>query len=229
MKTYLTSDEITKMVEAAPCLRDQVMVSFLADSGCRISELLGIKVENIDLKVGMVLIPHLKRGIKKQCPGCGRSAGRRSQFCVRCGTDLREVIAEGILQRSRLINIGQPTARLIQEYITRAKLKPGDYLIKLSRQWIYSIIRELATNTGLEGKAMLNPESGKKHYVHCHSFRDALAVDWLLQRGDTEGRKALQEQLGHQSFDTTARYFKLTPSSIKKIGDEVRKARFGGK
>ena len=229
MKTYLTSSEITKMVEAAPCLRDQVIVSFYADTGARCSELLGVKVENIDLKAGMVLIPHLKRGIKKQCPGCGKSAGRHSQFCVRCGHDLRKVVAEGILQRSRLINIGQPTARLLQEYISLAKLRPGDYLVKLSRQHIGNIIRELAAKAGLEGKAMLNPESGKKHYVHPHSFRDALAVDWLLQRGDTEGRKALQEQLGHQSFDTTARYFKLTSSSIKKIGDEVRKARFGRK
>ncbi len=40
LKTHLTSKEIGALIDAAPTLRDKMIISFLADTGCRISELL---------------------------------------------------------------------------------------------------------------------------------------------------------------------------------------------
>ena len=227
MKTFLTNDEIKRMIEAAPCLRDKVFMAFYFDTGCRVSELLSVKVENIDLDQGTVLIPHLKRGIRKYCPGCGRAAGRRSAFCAKCGYNLSDIIPQGTELRSRLISIGEETIALLHDWIKG--MRPDEPLIKLSRQQINNIVRELAASIGLKGKVMLNPETGKKHYVHPHNLRDSLAVDWLTLRGDVEGQKALQQHLGHRSFETTARYYKLTPQATRRIGDEVRRARLGTK
>jgi integrase/recombinase XerD len=225
IKTYLNSNEITQMIDSADNLRDKVILSFYADTGCRASELLRLKVEHLDLENRVVVIPHLKRGIKKKCPSCGRSAGRNTQYCSRCGADLTRVTAEGIEERRRLINIGPETAELLREYVK--DLEPSEYIIKLSRQQVYNVVRDAAQSIGIKGKAILNPESGKHHYVHTHTFRDSLAVPWLSFAGTDVGKqKALQEHLGHQSFGTTMRYNKLTPAKVKQVSDEVRQLRF---
>ena len=102
-----------------------------------------------------------------------------------------------------------------------------DRVIKLSRQAIYNIIREMASEVGLQGKCILNPDTGRKQYVHPHILRASLAVDWLkIAGGDINKQKALQEQLGHSSFDTTMRYNKLAPSQVRKVADEVQQLRF---
>jgi len=224
IKTYLSNEEIQDMIDQADFLRDSVMFSFFADSGCRVSELLGIKVEHVDLQSGVIMIKHLKRGIRKKCP-CGFSAGRSQRFCAKCGTDLSNIQAEGIEERNRLIAVGKRTLELMSEYMEDL---PGDRLFDISRQRVYHIVRESAEKIGLIGRCILNPETGKNHFVHPHNFRDSLAVSWLNFAGeDGTKQKALQEHLGHKSFATTMRYHKLTPSQVQKGSDEVRQARFG--
>lgn len=226
LKTYLTPDEIKAMIDAAPTLRDQVIIAFLADTGCRISELLRLDIAHIDFEQKVVLIPHLKAGLRKRCPSCGKSAGRRQRFCPHCGEDISEVEPEGNEERTRLINVGERTLRLCREYIENRK-NGSRKLIPLSRQWVYAIVRQCAERAGLTGKVILNPETGQMHYVHPHNFRDSLAVDWLTLDDSGDSQKLLQDHLGHKKYETTARYFKLTPSHVAKAADEVRRHRFG--
>lgn len=226
IKTVLSSEEIQRMIGAARCQRDQVIIQFYADTGCRASELLALTMENIDFDAGTVLIPHLKRGAKKKCPKCGKTAGRISKWCSRCGADLSRVDAEGIQERSRIITLGPETISLLRDFT--AGLGKNEKIIKLTRQMVYNIIRAAAEASGLHGKQFLNPESGKKHYAHPHIFRSSLAVDWLkVAGGDVNKQKALQTHLGHKSFDTTMKYDALSPSQVKKTADEVRQMRFG--
>ena len=227
IKTTLTPDEINLMIDSRPTLRDKVLLRFIADTGCRVSELLGVRVEDMDFEKGIVLIPHLKVGLRKKCPECGKSTGRRQNFCPKCGANISGVEPEGTEERTRLINIGLDTLELCREYLDQ-RGDGSDYLIPLTRQMVYYILRQAADSIGLDGKAILNPETGRKHYVHPHSFRDSLAVDWLTLDDSAESQKALQQHLGHKRFETTTRYFKLTPTLVRKIGDEVRRKRFGG-
>lgn len=213
------------MINQATCLRDKVILSFYSDTGARASELLAPRVKDFDLHQRLVMIPHLKHGIKKICPRCQRTAGRSTRFCSKCGQDLSKVEALGIQKRNRLIGFSQTTADLIREYVKG--MDPEEPLIDLSRQAIYYIVRDAAERAGLGGKAILNPETGKMHYVHPHNFRDSLAVGWLtFSEGDANKQKALQDHLGHQSFDTTMRYNKLTPSTVQDVSEQVRQARF---
>jgi len=225
IKTYLTSEEIQQMIGVASTLRDKVILSFYGDTGCRASELLRLKVEDVDFETGIVRIPHLKRGIKKKCPVCDKTAGRRTAFCSKCGYDLSDVKAEGIEERSRLISIGNETRELLRVYLQDSA--PEDKIINISRQRVHGIVRQAGINIGLKGKAIINPETGKKHYVHPHLFRDSLAVAWLGLVGNDAGKqKALQDHLGHRNFDTTMRYHKLTPEAVQDVSNEVRQARF---
>lgn len=226
IKTYLTSDEIQKMVANARCTRDQVIITFYADTGCRVSELLELRVENLDLDANTILIPHLKRGTKKKCPNCNRSAGRTQSFCSKCGNDLSKIQAEGIKNRGRIISIGKDLSELLKEYT--GTMHASEKLIGLSRQQVYLIVRELAEKIGLTGRAMINPETRKRHYVHPHNFRDALAVNWIQSFPENASmHKALQDHLGHARFETTMRYNKLNPSEVQSAADKVREIRFG--
>ncbi len=225
IKTSLTSSEIRKMIEATGSPRDRLIISFYADSGCRVSELLNLTVDQIDLDTREALIRHLKRGVKKKCPACLRVAGAHTRYCSHCGADLTKVEAEGIEERRRIIGLGQETIELLREH-TRGMID-SDKIINLTRQQIYNIVREAADRAGLSGKAILNPETGKHHFVHPHDFRTALATDWLgMAGGDVEKQKALQTHLGHAVFDTTTRYLRLKPTKVKSIEDEVRNQRF---
>jgi len=226
LKTYLTPEEIKAMLDNAPTLRDKVIISFLADTGCRISELLRLNIGHIDFNQKLVLIPHLKAGLRKRCPSCGKSTGRRQNYCPKCGANISKVVAEGSEERTRLINVGEQTLNLCREYIDR-RAKDSEKLIPLTRQMVYSIVRKCAAWAGLDGKTILNPETGQMHYVHPHSFRDSLAVDWLTLDDSGDSQKLLQDHLGHKRYETTARYFKLTPVHVAKAADEVRRHRFG--
>lgn len=226
IKTFLENDEITRMIAGATNTRDEVLMRFFADTGCRVSEVIGLKVEDLDLETETVAIQHLKHGIKKTCPSCRRAAGRHQPFCSRCGADLSEVEAEGIQDRGRLISIGPELNRRLKEY-TR-DMKPSERLFPLTRQRVHSIVREAAAGIGLVGRVMYNPETRRKHYVHPHNFRDSLAVPWLGEaKGDSSMQKALQEHFGHQNFETTMRYAKLTPSNVRDAANRIREMRFG--
>ena len=48
MKAYLEPAEVEKLELAAEFLRDKILIRLLWRLGCRISEVLGITVDNID-------------------------------------------------------------------------------------------------------------------------------------------------------------------------------------
>lgn len=224
MKTVLTTNEIERMMAEATCQRDQLIILFLADTGVRVSEMLQVKIENLDLSTKTILIPHLKRGTKKRCPKCGHTAGRSSKFCAKCGENLSLVEAEGIQERHRLITMGKKLARMLGDYIV--DMKPEDRLFPITRQRVYNIVRNLAAKAGIKDR-MLNPQTGKYHHVHPHTFRASLAVDWLTASGgDLNKSKALQDHLGHVNFDTTMKYHKLSLDDVRKVSDKIQDSRF---
>ena len=156
------------MIYKAQCLRDKVILSFLADTRCRVSELLRVKVGHIDLENRTVLISYLKYGVRKRCPDCGKSAWRNQRFCSYCGCDLGNILSVGTEQRKRLIKIKPATAAILREYISGMRL--SESLISVTRQRVYLVVRELARAIGLRGR-VLNPKTGKYHLVTPSTFR----------------------------------------------------------
>src|SRR3989339_1522256 len=62
----ITEEEVLKLVNAADNLRDKAMVLILYESGCRIGELLGLKMKNISFdKYGAVLRVEGKTGSRR--------------------------------------------------------------------------------------------------------------------------------------------------------------------
>jgi integrase/recombinase XerD len=67
MKAYLDLGEIVLLEGSATNLRDRLLVHLLFHSGCRVSEALAITVEDIDFRMNMLTIPHLKIRLKLSC------------------------------------------------------------------------------------------------------------------------------------------------------------------
>ncbi|MFC1910923.1 hypothetical protein ACFLXC_06605, partial [Chloroflexota bacterium] len=105
--------------------------------GCRISEALGLKVEDIDLAHSTVTITHLKARLKLSCIGCGQRLGRNHTFCSKCGGKVKEAQAEQQQhRRQRVLPVDGETLKMLREYIER-----GGPVVRDGRRLIFGINR----------------------------------------------------------------------------------------
>jgi len=88
MKAYLEPEEVARLEQAASNLRDRILIRLLFHLGCRISEALALKVEDIDFTRGTVSIVHLKRRMKLSCIKCGARLGLSHSYCPKCGAKI---------------------------------------------------------------------------------------------------------------------------------------------
>lgn len=212
MKTYLELSEAQLLENQADNLRDRLLVRVLFCLGCRVSEALGLTVEDTDLKRGVVSIQHLKTRITISCPNCGAGLARSHSFCPRCGARISDAVSRGLEhRRQRTLPIDSDTLAMLKEYIERGgPVERGDkrLIFGINRHRAWQIVKECAEKAGLP--KLVNPETGRVHNVSPHRLRDAFAVMAMKQDDSGDGLRLFQEHLGHQSFNTTAKYRKVS-------------------
>jgi integrase/recombinase XerD len=207
VKTYLEMKEIALLEKAATCFRDRLLIRLLFRLGCRISEALALKVEDIDFEKGTVTIEHLKARVELCCPSCGARLGKSHKFCPICGHSVEEAVAqEKEHRRLRTLPVDGDTLGVLADFVRRDKTKGLIFRINRHRAW--QIVRECAEKASLPH--LVNPETGKVHNVSPHRLRDAFAVHAVKLDDSGDGLRLLQEHLGHQSFNTTAKYRKVS-------------------
>jgi integrase/recombinase XerD len=218
VKAYLEPAEVDRLEQAAEFLRDKLLVRLLFHLGCRVSEALGITVDNIDFKHGTVTIEHLKARIKLSCAQCGARLGKMHKFCPVCGTKVDKAVAqEKEHHRFRSLPVDEGTTAMLKEYISRGgpvSRNGNRLLFDMTRYRAWQIIKDCAEKAGLP--RLVNVESGKEHNVSPHKLRDAFAVHAVKQNDSGDGIRLLQEQLGHRSITTTMRYRKVSGEEQKE-------------
>ncbi len=223
MKAYLEPPEVEKLEETAEYLRDRLLIRLLFHLGCRVSEVLGIAVENIDFKHGTVTIEHLKARIKLLCPECSVRLGKAHKFCPVCGIKVEKAVAEAKEHRRfRTLPVDEQTLMMLKEYIGRGgpQSKNGKRLLfDLTRHRAWQIVKDCAKKAGLP--RLVNMASGKEHNVSPHQLRDAFAVHAVKLDDSGDGLRLLQEHLGHQSITTTMRYRKVSGEEQKEWYDKL--------
>ena len=211
MKTYVELKEIAMMEELTTNLRDRLLVRILFRLGCRVSEALDLKVDDVDLSRGTVTIKHLKSHLKLSCPDCGAKLGVTHAFCPKCGSKTENALTQQQEHhRQRLLPIDSDTLGVLREYIRRGGpvLRDGKRLIfGINRHRAWQIVKGCAEKAGLP--RLVNPETGKVHNVSPHRLRDSFAVHAVKLDDSGDGLRLLQEHLGHVSFNTTAKYRKV--------------------
>jgi integrase/recombinase XerD len=218
MKAYVEPDEVTLMEKATTNLRDRLLIHLLFRLGCRVSEALGLTVEDIDSDHGTISIIHLKARLKLFCTGCGQRLGRSHTFCPKCGGKVEKAQTEQQEhRRQRVLPVDSETLSTLKDYIRRGGpvLRDGKRLIfGINRHRAWQIVKECAEKAGLP--KLVNPETGRAHNVSPHRLRDAFAVHAVKLNDSGDGLRLLQEHLGHRSFNTTAKYRKVSGKEHKE-------------
>ena len=212
MKAYIEPEEVTLMEKATPYLRDRLLIHILFHLGCRISEALALKVEDIDLVHCTITIKHLKIRLTVSCPNCGGRLSATHLYCPRCGSKIETAQTEQREhRRQRVLPADKDTLNMLQEYIKRGGpvLRDGENLIfGINRHRAWQIVKDCAEKAGLP--KLVNPETGRRHNVSPHRLRDAFAVHAVKVNDSGDGLRLLQDHLGHASFNTTAKYRKVS-------------------
>jgi len=207
----LELDEIACLEKCTTNLRDRLLIRLLFHLGCRISEALALKVEDVDFKQGTISIVHLKRRVKVSCPQCRARLGRSHAFCPGCGARVEITLTQQLEhRRMRTLPIDDDSLGMLKDYIRRGGpvFQKGRMLIfGINRHRAWQVVRECAERAGLPD--LVNPETGKVHGVSPHRLRDAFAVYAMKLDDSGDGLRLLQEHLGHASFNTTAKYRKV--------------------
>ena len=218
MKTYLEPSEISLLEKAASNTRDKLLIRVLFHLGCRVSEALGLSVDDIDFNQSILTIKHLKRRLKLSCHNCGARLGATHFFCPKCGGKIeKSQIEEQEHRRQRVLPVDNDTLGTLKEYIKRGGpvFRDGKKLIfGINRHRAWQIVKECAERANLP--KLVNPETGKIHNVSPHKLRDAFAVRAVKMDDSGDGLRLLQQHLGHASFNTTAKYRKVSGEEHKE-------------
>jgi integrase/recombinase XerD len=213
-EAYLEIANVEKLEKEPTNVRDRLLIRSLFHLGCRVSEALAITVEDIDFRHGTIRIEHLKSRISLNCPICKARLGKSHAFCPKCGLKIASVITkEQEHRRMRTLPVDEDTLSMLKEYIKRGgPVRSGNRILifGISRHRAWQIVKECAERAGLP--KLLNPETGRVHNVSPHRLRDAFATYAIKLNDSGDGLRLLQEHLGHASFDTTAKYRKISGS-----------------
>jgi len=213
MKVYLTPEEVERMAQAARCVRDELLVRVLFWGSCRVSEALGIEVDDVNPAQGTVVIKHLKTRARLFCPHCGTRLSRSAKFCPSCGKEVPEPLRrEQEMHRIRTIPLEKRTMDRLVYFISRDKTQ--GLIFKIGRIQAQKIVKDCARAAGVE--ELVNPETGKVRGVSPHRLRDAFAVMAVQHDDSTDAIRMLQEHLGHQSIATTLKYRKVAGKELKE-------------
>ena len=223
MKTYLEPYEVESLEQAATNLRDKLLIRLLFHLGCRVSEVLALAVEDVDFERGIVTIRHLKTSLKLSCSECKHRLGRSHTFCPKCGSKVTEAQAEQQeRRRQRMLPLDTESLSMISEYIERGGpvLRHGRKLVfAVNRHRAWQVVKECGERAGLP--KLVNTETGKMRNISPHRLRDSFAVHAVRRDDSGDGLRLLQEQLGHVSFNTTARYRRVAGHELKSWYDRL--------
>lgn len=121
------------------------------------------------------------------------------------------LLKEQEYRRQRVLPIDSRTLDMLKEYIQRGGpvTRDGNRLIfGINRHRAWQIVKGCAEKAGLP--KLVNPETGRVHNVSPHKLRNGFAVHAMKHDDSGDGLRLLQEHLGHQSFNTTAKYRKVS-------------------
>lgn len=197
LQGYFKEGERKAMFLAAQNPRDKVLIRLLWISGRRITEILNIKIHEIDFEINKIAY-HIEKKTER---------------------------VEGIKQKKDLVKlkpIDDYTARLLKAYIIQANLRPENYLFEsqfkpgypITRQRAFDIIRWCAEHAEIEHVGKCKP--------HPHHFRHSYAIDMARKMKTPADIRKLQMLMEHSNLAVTEQYLQFSDEDLKdmtNVGD----------
>jgi len=154
LKGYLEPAGVERLMEVATNPRDRLLIRIPWRTGIRVSELIGIRVQDIDFEGRAILSK-----IKKQRKRDGKTVERR-----------------------RIVAIDEGSLDMVEEYLSWRKQFPykGDLLFTISRQRVDQIFWKLGRRAGI--KEIGDPAVSQHRKLHPHHLRHSFAIH-CIKRG----------------------------------------------
>ncbi|MBA7652335.1 Tyrosine recombinase XerD [subsurface metagenome] len=156
LKAYLSPEQVEKLISVAPNLRDALLVRIPWRTGIRVSELIGIRIQDIDFDNRAIVIK-----VQKMRKKDGKT-----------------------IERRRVIPIDQGTLALVREYLSWRQRFPyqGDLLFPITRQRVDQIFWRLGRRAGITRVG--DPTISQHTKLHPHHLRHSFAIH-CVKRGMT--------------------------------------------
>ena len=154
LKAYLEPEQLERLIAAATDPRDTLLVRIPWRTGIRVSELIGIKVSDIDFENRAIVIK-----VQKVRKKDGKA-----------------------IERRRVIPIDQGTLDMVKVYLEWRKQFPykGDLLFPITRQRVDQIYWKLGRRAGI--KEIGDPAVSRRRKLHPHHLRHSFAIH-CIKRG----------------------------------------------
>ena len=148
LKAYLEPDQVERLIAATTNPRDVLLVRIPWRSGIRVSELIGIRIQDIDFDNRAIVIK-----VQKMRKRDGKA-----------------------IERRRVVPIDQGTLDMVREYLEWRKQFPykGDLLLPITRQRVDQIYWKLGRRAGI--KEIGDPAVSKHRKLHPHVLRHSFAI-----------------------------------------------------
>ena len=156
LKGYLEPEQVERLIGVAPNPRDALLVRIPWRSGVRVSELIGIRIQDIDFDNRAIVIKVLKQRKRN-----GKA-----------------------IERRRVVPIDQGTLDMVRQYLRWRERFPykGDLLFPITRQRVDQIFWQLGRRAGI--KELGDPAVSKHRKLHPHVLRHSFAIH-CVKRGMT--------------------------------------------
>ena len=156
LKAYLDSVLVQRVIDAASNIRDKLLVRIPWRTGIRVTELINIRVPDVDFDNRAILIK-----VQKMRKKDGKAVERR-----------------------RVVPVDQGTLDLIRQYLEWRKQFPykGDLLFPITRQRVDQIYWKLGRRAGI--KEIGDPAVSQHRKLHPHHMRHSFAIH-CIKRGMT--------------------------------------------
>jgi len=148
LRGYLQPEEIERLAEVASNPRDRLLIRIPWRTGIRVSELIGIRVQDIDFDNRAIVIK-----VQKMRKRDGKT-----------------------IERRRVVPIDQGTLDLIRQYLEWRKQFPykGDLLFPITRQRVDQIFWALGRRAGITKVG--DPAVSQHRKLHPHHLRHSFAI-----------------------------------------------------
>jgi len=159
LKGYLEPEQVERLMAVASNLRDRLLVRIPWRTGIRVSELIAIRVPDIDFENRAIVIK-----VQKQRKKDGK-----------------------VVERRRVVPIDQGTLDMVREYLEWRKQFPyqGNVLFPITRQRAQQIVQRLGKRAGITEVG--DPAVSQRRKLHPHHLRHSFAIH-AIKKGMTVER-----------------------------------------
>lgn len=154
LKGYLEPEQVERLMAVASNLRDRLLVRIPWRTGIRVSELIGIRVSDVDFQSRAIVIK-----VQKMRKKDGK-----------------------VVERRRVVPVDQGTLDMVRGYLEWRKQFPyqGDLLFPITRQRAQQIVQRLGRRAGITEVG--DPAVSQRRKLHPHHLRHSFAIH-CIKRG----------------------------------------------